>query len=137
MVKFLFTLPQLKNPGGELTTMDNRITLMRGVAGKLFAAEGTIDGAITDTAALLAEMIEARKAAKVSTVVDAKANAKVIEAMAALSAARTAMAEAHTEMNEVKLRLGVRTRMDLIDVRKQGSDFDEPAEARLRVVNEG
>jgi hypothetical protein len=115
----------------------DRVTLMRGVAEKLFAAEGTIDGAITDTAALLSEMIEARKAAKVSTVVDAKANAKVIEAMAALSAARTAMADAHNEMNEVKLRLGVRTRMDLIDVRKQGSDFDEPAEARLRVVNEG
>ena len=115
----------------------DRVTLMRGVAGKLFAAEGTIDGAIADTAALLAEMIEARKAAKVSTVVDAKASAKVVEAMAALSAARTAMAEAHTEMNEVKLRLGVRTRMDLVDVRKSGADFDEPVEARLRVVNEG
>ena len=90
--------------------MDKQI-LMQGVATKLFAAESTIDSAIADTAALLSEMVEARKAARVSSTVDAKANAKVIEAMSALSAARTAMVEAHAEMNEVKLRLGVRTKM--------------------------
>jgi hypothetical protein len=84
---------------------------MQGIANKLFAAEGTIDSALSDTAALLTEMVEARKAARVSSTVDAKANAKVVEAMAALSAARTAMVEAHQEMNEVKLRLGVRTKM--------------------------
>jgi len=111
----------------------DRVTLMRGVAGKLIAAEGTIDSAISDAAALLSEMIEARKAAKVSTTVDAKANAKVVEAMAALSAARTAMAEAHVEMNEVKLRLGVRTQM-VVDVRKSGADFSEATEGHLRVV---
>jgi flagellar motor switch protein FliG len=85
--------------------------LMQGVANKLFAAESTIDSALADTAALLTEMVEARKAARVSSTVDAKATAKVVEAMAALSAARTAMVEAHEEMSEVKLRLGVRTKM--------------------------
>jgi flagellar motor switch protein FliG len=85
--------------------------LMQGVANKLFAAESTIDSALADTAALLTEMVEARKAARVSSTVDAKATAKVVEAMAALSAARTAMVEAHEEMSEVKLRLGVRTMM--------------------------
>ena len=90
--------------------MDKQL-LMQGVANKLFAAEGSIDSALADTAALLTEMVEARKAARVSMTVDAKANAKVVEAMAALSAARTAIVEAHEEMNEVKLRLGVRTKM--------------------------
>lgn len=90
--------------------MDKQL-LMQGVANKLFTAENTIDSAIADTAGLLSEMVEARKAARVSSTVDAKATAKVVEAMAALSAARTAMVEAHQEMNEVKLRLGVRTKM--------------------------
>ena len=90
--------------------MDKQL-LMQGVANKLFAAESTIDSALADTAALLTEMVEARKAARVSSTVDAKANAKVVEAMAAISAARSAIVEAHEEMNEVKLRLGVRTKM--------------------------
>lgn len=90
--------------------MDKQL-LMQGVANKLFAAENTIDSALADTAGLLSEMVEARKAARVSSTVDAKATAKVVEAMAALSAARSAMVEAHQEMNEVKLRLGVRTKM--------------------------
>lgn len=90
--------------------MDKQI-LMQGVANKLWTAEATIDSALADTAALMAEMVEARKAARVSPTVDAKAHAKVVEAMAALSAARSAMVEAHNEMNEVKLRLGVRTKM--------------------------
>jgi hypothetical protein len=89
----------------------DKLQLMQGVADKLYASESTIDSAIADTAALLSEMVEARKAARVSSTVDAKAHAKVIEAMAALSTARTAMVEAHNEMNEVKLRLGVRTKM--------------------------
>ena len=90
--------------------MDKHI-LMQGVANKLWTAEATIDSALADTAALLTEMVEARKAARVSSTVDAVAHAKVVEAMAALSAARTAMVDAHNEMNEVKLRLGVRTKM--------------------------
>ena len=90
--------------------MDKQL-LMQGVANKLFAAENTIDSALADTAGLLSEMVEARKAARVSSTVDAKATAKVVEAMAALSAARSAMVEAHQEMNDVKLRLGVRTKM--------------------------
>lgn len=90
--------------------MDKQL-LMQGVANKLFAAESTIDSALADTAALLTEMVEARKAARVSSTVDAKATARVVEAMAALSAARTAMVDAHHEMLEVKLRLGVRTKM--------------------------
>ena len=114
----------------------DKVVLMKGVAAKLFASEAAIDVAISDTAALVSQMIEARTAAKVSTTVDAKVHAKVAEAMMAMATARSAMAEAHAEMNEVKLRLGVRTRMDGINVHKTGADLDQ-VEAHLRLVNEG
>jgi hypothetical protein len=102
-----------------------RIELMQGVADKLFAAESTIDSAIADAAVLLSGMVEARKAARVSSTVDAQAHAKVVEAMVALNAARTAMVEAHAEMNEVKLRLGVRTKMVGFDKQKPSGFLEE------------
>jgi len=37
---------------------------------------------------------------------------KMMEAMKALSEARTAMVAVHNELNEAKLRLGIRTKMD-------------------------
>jgi hypothetical protein len=111
----------------------DKVELMKGVAAKLFASEGSIDAALADTAALVSEMIEARVAAGVSSTVDVKAHAKVAEAMAAMVAARTAMAEAHAEMNEVKLRLGVRTKMDGFTKQQTGEIEATPVE--LRVVN--
>ncbi|HET9161681.1 MAG TPA: hypothetical protein VFN88_13805 [Caulobacteraceae bacterium] len=110
----------------------DKVELMKGVAAKLFASESSVDAALADTAALVSEMIEARVAAGVSSTVDVKAHAKVAEAMAALVAARTAMAEAHTEMNEVKLRLGVRTRMDGLT---KPARAEEEGAVELRIVN--
>ena len=37
---------------------------------------------------------------------------KMMEAMKALSEARTAMVAVHSELNEAKLRLGIRTKMN-------------------------
>lgn len=90
--------------------MDKHLVL-QGCANKLWAAENSIDTAIADASKLMVEMVEARQALRVSSTVDAKCSAKVVEAMALLSQARTAMVEAHDEMTEVKLRLGVRAKM--------------------------
>jgi len=109
----------------------DKVVLMKGVAAKLFASEAAIDVAISDTATLVSQMIEARTAANVSTTVDAKVHAKVAEAMMAMVTARSAMAEAHAEMNEVKLRLGVRTRMDGLTKRTTGEDESAPTELRV------
>jgi hypothetical protein len=109
----------------------DKLPLMFGVANKLFAAESTIDTAMADTAALLAQMVEARKAANVSPTVDVKAHAKVVEAMTALSAARVAMVDAHNEMNEIKLRLGVRTKMNGVEKAVVRGEESAP----LRIVN--
>ena len=84
---------------------------MQGVANKLFAAEGSIDKAMADSAALMGGMVAFREEQMVSAVVGDPCFAKVAAAMSALSAARTAMVEAHASLEESKLRLGVRTKM--------------------------
>jgi hypothetical protein len=113
--------------------MHKLVPLMQGVADKLISAEEAIDLATVDAASLLEEMITARKEAGLSMVIGAQAQAKVAEAMAALSAARVAMVDAHHEMNDVKLRLGVRTRLTLTDSTVKG-EAEERTE--LRVVGE-
>ncbi|HWA59853.1 MAG TPA: hypothetical protein VG939_00690 [Caulobacteraceae bacterium] len=56
-------------------------------------------------------MLKARKDLGLSAVVGDAAAARLVEAIAALGAARTAMVAAHGELNETKLRLGVRTKL--------------------------
>ena len=89
----------------------DKTLVCQGVANKLFASERAIDGAIADVATLLTGVTEARDEMRVSMVVTDKSSAKIMEAMMLLSQARTAMVEAHGELDQVKLRVGVRTKM--------------------------
>ena len=82
------------------------------VANKLFATEAAVDGALAEAAELMSVMLAARKDVKVSTVFADDAQVKLMEAMKALSDARSAMVGVHEELNEAQLRLGIRTRMD-------------------------
>jgi hypothetical protein len=82
------------------------------VAKKLFSTEAAVDGALMEAAELLSEMLQARKDVKTSLVFADDVQVKMMEAMKALSDARTAMVGVHTELNEAKLRLGIRTKMD-------------------------
>jgi hypothetical protein len=61
----------------------------------------------------MGEMLKARKDVKTSLVFADDVQVKMMEAMKALSEARTAMVAVHNELNEAKLRLGIRTRMGL------------------------
>jgi hypothetical protein len=81
------------------------------VATKLFATENAVDAAILEASQLLAGLIEARNEIGFSAVLGGEAVSKVSLALSALSDSRRAMVEAHNELNEAKLRLGVRTRM--------------------------
>ncbi|CAN5218585.1 hypothetical protein BH11PSE2_BH11PSE2_19740 [soil metagenome] len=85
--------------------------IVQGVANKIWACEKSIDTAMADVAALMTEAVEARKAMGVSATVDAKASAKIVEALAALSAARLAIVDVHNEAAEIKGRLGIRTKL--------------------------
>ena len=82
------------------------------VARKLFATEAAVDGALVEASELMSEMLKARKDVKVSMVFADDVQVKMMEAMKALSEARTAMVAVHAELNEAKLRLGIRTSMN-------------------------
>jgi len=82
------------------------------VAKKLFVTEAAVDGALVEAAELMSEMLKARKDVSVSMVFADDVQVKMMEAMKALSEARTAMVAVHNELNEAKLRLGIRTKMD-------------------------
>ena|SRR5258706_3367732 len=81
------------------------------VAKKLFVTEAAVDGALVEASELMSEMLKARKDVNVSMVFADDAQAKLMEAIKALSEARTAMVAVHNELNEAQLRLGVRTKM--------------------------
>jgi hypothetical protein len=82
------------------------------VATKLFAAENAVDAAILEASQLLSGLIEARKEMGLSAVLGTEAVSKVSLALSTLSDSRQAMVDAHNVLNDAKLRLGIRTRMD-------------------------
>jgi len=81
------------------------------VATKLFSTEKAVDAAMVEAAELLAGMVEARAQLKVSAITGNVAQAKLVEAIAALGEARTAVVEMHRELAETKLRVGIRTKL--------------------------
>src|ERR1700710_352789 len=82
------------------------------VAKKLFVTEAAVDGALSEAAELMSEVLTARKEVNTSLVFADDVQVKLMDAMKALSEARTAMVAVHNELNEAQLRLGVRTKMD-------------------------
>lgn len=89
----------------------DKLTIVQGVATKLYTTESSLDSALADASALLAGIIEARKELKVASTVDDAAVSKISEAISALTTARSAICTAHGELDQIKLRLGVRTKM--------------------------
>ena len=83
------------------------------VAKKLFVTEAAVDGALAEASELMSEMLKARKDVNTSLVFADDAQIKMVEAIRALSEARTAMVAVHNELNEAKLRLGIRAKMGI------------------------
>lgn len=101
------------------------------VAKKLFVTEAAVDGALVEASELMSEMLKARKDVNASLVFADGTQAKLMDAIKALSEARSAMVGVHSELAEAKLRLGIRTKMDM-----EGKFLaqDEAAPATLRQV---
>ncbi|HVI31979.1 hypothetical protein [Phenylobacterium sp.] len=91
-----------------------KIFVARKVANKLFETEAAVDSALVEAAELMSVMLAARKDVNTSLVFADDCQVKLMEAMKALSEARTAMVGVHNELNEAKLRLGIRTKMEVI-----------------------
>ena len=88
-----------------------RALVAQHVANQLFATENAIDQALADASALVGELVKARQELGVSTVFADGAFVQAVAAVSALSQARTAMVAAHAELNDAKLRVGIRTKM--------------------------
>jgi hypothetical protein len=88
-----------------------KIFVVKRVAAKLHGTEAAIDAAMVQAADLMSDMVQARKDLGLMATVGSDATAKVMAAMAALSEARTAMVDAHGELDQIRLRMGVRTKM--------------------------
>lgn len=88
-----------------------KVFVAQRVATKLFATEAAVDAAMIEVTEMMAELIQARKDLNLSPVVGNAASAKFAEAVQALATARSAIVDAHAELDEMRLRIGVRTRM--------------------------
>jgi hypothetical protein len=102
------------------------------VANKLFVTEAAVDGALVEASELMSEMLKARKDVKMSLVFADDVQVKMMEAMKALSEARTAMVAVHSELHEAQLRLGIRTKM--LNGEGKGPSMRETAPVVMREV---
>ena len=84
----------------------DRTEVVASVAGDLYATECAVDAAITSATTLVQSMIGARPLLKASPVAGAVSQAKAIEAIAALSAARDAVVACHAELAKDHRRMG-------------------------------
>jgi len=83
-----------------------RAEVVASVAGDLYTAEQSIDAAITQATTLVQSLIGSRAILNVSACAGAEAQAKVLEAIAALGVARQAMVASHEQMAKDHRRLG-------------------------------
>ena len=88
-----------------------RALVVQRAANKLFAAEASIDQAMADAATLMVEFQAVRQELNTSAIFADEATVKLVQSLAALAQARSAMVACHHEMAEAKLRLGVRTKL--------------------------
>lgn len=88
-----------------------KIFVIKSLAEKLWKTEDSITQSMADASALLTGMMQGRQDLKLSATVTAKASDKIAQAIAQLAEAQTTIIAAHAEMEEIKLRLGVRTKM--------------------------
>jgi len=89
----------------------DKALIAQSVANKLFATEDAVDTAIVEASKLMAGLIDARHEMRLSAVVGDDVVAKVAAALGALAEARKAVVESHHELAEVKLRVGIRTKL--------------------------
>ena len=84
----------------------DKAQVIASVAGDLHASEKALDEAITRATTLVQSMIGSREALNVSAVVGADSQARALEAIASLGAARQALIACHAELAKDHRRLG-------------------------------
>ncbi|MFN3931832.1 MAG: hypothetical protein ACK4JY_08805 [Brevundimonas sp.] len=108
----------------------NTAQVITNIATDLKATEQSLDAAIAQATALVQTMINARNELNISAVVGADSQAKALEAIASLSAARQAMVACHEELAKDHRRMGYGVYAGAFDDKGQG----RAPEQRLRAV---
>lgn len=113
----------------------DKAQVIASVAGDLRESELAVDAAIARATTLVQAMIGARTALGISPVVGAESQAKALEAIAAMGAARQAMVACHEELAKDHRRMGYGVYAGKHDDKGQG-DGTVPiiGEHRLRAI---
>ena len=90
----------------------DKVFVIKSVADKLWATEDAIDSALADASKLMGGIVDAGRELRIAHGTTDAAMNKVAQAIRTLAEARGAVVAAHHELNDVKLRLGVRTKLD-------------------------
>ena len=88
-----------------------KVFVAQRVANKLHATEAAVDSAMVEATELMADLLKARADLNISATFADDVQVKLMDALKALSTARTAMVGVHSELTEAQLRMGIRTRM--------------------------
>ncbi|HEV2364806.1 MAG TPA: hypothetical protein VGS12_11490 [Caulobacteraceae bacterium] len=110
-----------------------KVFVVQRVATQLFAAENAVDSAMSEASTLMTEMLKARKDLGLSATVADGAFAKVAEAIKALGDVRSTLVAAHGELNDAKLRIGVRTK--LAGYEDKGNSIEQAGSSTLRAAS--
>ncbi|MDB5461163.1 MAG: hypothetical protein JWO72_2904 [Caulobacteraceae bacterium] len=89
----------------------DKALVAQGVANRLFATEKAVDTAMAEAASLMTSLIDARSELQLSAVVGDETTMKVAQAIATLAQARQAIVAAHSDLADLKLRVGIRTKL--------------------------
>jgi len=109
-----------------------KIFVAQRVVKKLIEAEDAVDSAFAEATELMGVLLQARKDVEAPLSFADDTQAKLMEALTALSEARSAMVAVHNQLGEAKLRLGIRTK--LVWETTQPSSRLETGETELREV---
>ena len=111
-----------------------KIFVAQRVFGKLVETEEAVDAAFAQSAELMSVMLQARKDLGANIKFADDAQAKLMDAIKAMSEARTSMCAVHNELEEAKLRIGIRTKMGGIETNNSQLMADESEQPALRQV---
>jgi hypothetical protein len=89
----------------------DKALVAQGVANRLFATEKAVDAAMAEAAQLMMSISDARSELRLSAVVGDEATSKVAQAIATLAEARRAIVSTHGDLADLKLRVGIRTKL--------------------------
>lgn len=106
--------------------------VIAGIASDLYATEQAVDEAIARATTLVQSMIASRTTLEISAIAGAEAQAKTLEAIAALGVARQAMVACHEQLSKDHRRLGFGVFADYWQ--DKGQKPPTTGEHRLRAV---